>query len=320
MRRAGGPRSSACLEAETLAAWSEGTLPASETVAIERHVADCARCQALVAVFAKTEHVTAAAPPQRAWSLRWFLPLAAGTAAVATLIWIGRPDTPATPASQSARVEAPAPAVLPAASASAPPAPAAPAPEMVRPKPDTTIARNTTTAKKDTAAAKDSPLRQTAVTVPSAAPVEAQTLPPPPPAAPPPPPPPPPVTGDRSVQVQAAPPPARRPGPRRRGGRCGRPRRWRRWRRGRREDRSAAASARSTAPGDALAHLLGWACGTIEKQRLELAAGRDRSAGLHHGRCGARQRRVLAGRPRRHGAAQQKRRHDLYARDLAGAR
>jgi hypothetical protein len=78
--------SSECVDTETLAAWSEGTLRMRRRAAIEAHAANCARCQALLAAMA----VTAPAPAQRAWwqatTLKWFVPLAAAT--VAVVLWI----------------------------------------------------------------------------------------------------------------------------------------------------------------------------------------------------------------------------------------
>src|SRR5919108_4524353 len=47
-----------CLDADTLAAWFEGTLSADDRRATEAHVADCARCQMLMAAMART------APPE----------------------------------------------------------------------------------------------------------------------------------------------------------------------------------------------------------------------------------------------------------------
>src|SRR6185312_7860606 len=46
------PATSDCVDAETFAAWADGTLPPQQTSAIEMHLADCARCQALMAAFA----------------------------------------------------------------------------------------------------------------------------------------------------------------------------------------------------------------------------------------------------------------------------
>ena len=77
-----------CLDAETLAAWADRTLTASERAVAETHAADCDRCLALLAAMAKT------APPAQvdaehtrgSWfSVRWMAPLAA--ASIAIVVW-----------------------------------------------------------------------------------------------------------------------------------------------------------------------------------------------------------------------------------------
>jgi len=95
------PGSPACLDAETLAAWVDGTLSDRELAQVEAHVADCARCQAIAAGVADMALDVArdrAAAPARAghptarggWPLRWLAPIAA--AAAVALIWIALPD------------------------------------------------------------------------------------------------------------------------------------------------------------------------------------------------------------------------------------
>lgn len=88
-----------CLDAETLAAWVDGGLPAVERAAAEAHAADCARCQALLAAMIRTEPESAAVESwwRKAPPLRWLAPLTA--AAAAALLWVvvdrpapGRPD------------------------------------------------------------------------------------------------------------------------------------------------------------------------------------------------------------------------------------
>ena len=107
-----------CLDAETIAAWMDGSLSERERAAAEAHAADCDRCLAVLAAVAKT-----VPPPQKAarpsWlSVRWLVPIA--TAAVAVVAWIAvqdqretvRPiDMIAPPA--SAPAQAPAPAAAP---------------------------------------------------------------------------------------------------------------------------------------------------------------------------------------------------------------
>ena len=75
----------ACLDAETVAAWADGSLTEPARAAVELHTADCERCLAMVAAFAKT-----APPPvevQRStwFSLRWLVPVT--TAIVVVGVW-----------------------------------------------------------------------------------------------------------------------------------------------------------------------------------------------------------------------------------------
>ena len=48
-----GGATDACLDAETLAAWVDGGLSGATLEVAEGHVADCARCQAMVATLAR---------------------------------------------------------------------------------------------------------------------------------------------------------------------------------------------------------------------------------------------------------------------------
>jgi photosynthesis system II assembly factor YCF48-like protein len=81
-----------CIDTETLAAWSDGSLSARERAAAESHAASCGRCQALLAAMARTTP----APSSRTWwrpsVFGWLAPLAA--AAVALVVWINVPGTP----------------------------------------------------------------------------------------------------------------------------------------------------------------------------------------------------------------------------------
>jgi hypothetical protein len=92
-RRSGSaPAASACIDGETLAAWSERTLPAGRASLVEAHLADCADCQMMFAAFARTGSVAAAPVPLwTRWRLRWLVPLA--TAATAVAIWIAVPGS-----------------------------------------------------------------------------------------------------------------------------------------------------------------------------------------------------------------------------------
>ena len=83
LRAAGTPPAGACLDAETLGAWSDGGLDPAAMAAAEAHVATCARCQAMAATLARSTPVIAAAPEASGVAIwKWWLaPLAAGVAA-----------------------------------------------------------------------------------------------------------------------------------------------------------------------------------------------------------------------------------------------
>ena len=125
-----------CLDAETLAAWADGSLTGREREAAELHTADCERCLAMVAAFAKTAPPPVE-PATRSWfSWRWLVPVA--TAVVVMGVWVlvenpreetrsvavGAPPSPAIDAVAPA-----SPASAPAASTPAAPAPSRPAPQ-----------------------------------------------------------------------------------------------------------------------------------------------------------------------------------------------
>jgi len=102
------------VEPEALAAWSEGALPSNEARQVEAHLADCATCQEMLAVFARTDPppavpsgvgsvlsgfrsavsafltavASAKAVNRTRW--RWAVPLAA--AATVAAIWVAIPE------------------------------------------------------------------------------------------------------------------------------------------------------------------------------------------------------------------------------------
>jgi hypothetical protein len=100
-----------CLEAETLAAWVDGSLSASEAAAAEAHAASCARCQTMLASLVRTMPAAAVAPPwwRRRWAMAGLVPLTAG--AIALAIWVRTP-APARPSVAPAQ-EAASPSVSP---------------------------------------------------------------------------------------------------------------------------------------------------------------------------------------------------------------
>ena len=85
----------ACVDAETLAAWADGGLPKAEAAAVELHLAECERCTAMVATFARTTpDAPAAESLWTRWHLRWLVPLATAATVAALWVLVPRPDSP----------------------------------------------------------------------------------------------------------------------------------------------------------------------------------------------------------------------------------
>jgi hypothetical protein len=89
---AGADRAEGCLDAETVAAWAEGSLDAAERTALEAHASTCGRCQALLAAMVRIEPV---APAVRPWwrspAFGWLAPLTVAAAALAIWVRLDRP-------------------------------------------------------------------------------------------------------------------------------------------------------------------------------------------------------------------------------------
>ena len=105
--RQGGVTDS-CLDAETVAAWTDGGLSGAALEMAQSHVADCARCQSLVGAMAQTS--AAVSPPEteratRRW-LGWLVPLTAAAAAIA--LWVAVPREATAPLPPAAEVQKPA--------------------------------------------------------------------------------------------------------------------------------------------------------------------------------------------------------------------
>ena len=85
----------ACIDAETLAAWAEGGLPASDAAAVEMHLADCERCTAMLATFVRTApEAPAIESLWQRWHLRWLVPVATAATVAALWVLVPRPETP----------------------------------------------------------------------------------------------------------------------------------------------------------------------------------------------------------------------------------
>jgi hypothetical protein len=99
LRAAGALPGDDCLDAETLAAWTDGGLDANGIAAAEAHVSNCARCQSLAATFASGTLSTSSTQgtldtqgasgtfPLWKW---WLAPIAAGVTAVT--LWMVIPE------------------------------------------------------------------------------------------------------------------------------------------------------------------------------------------------------------------------------------
>lgn len=86
----------ACIDAETLAAWADGGLRQTEAATVEMHLANCERCTAMLATFARTTPETAAAESLWSrWHLRWLVPIA--TAATVAALWVLIPQPGSAP-------------------------------------------------------------------------------------------------------------------------------------------------------------------------------------------------------------------------------
>ena len=85
----------ACVDAETLAAWVDEGLPKAEAAAVEMHLAECERCTAMVATFARTiPDAPVAEPLWTRWHLRWLVPLATAATVAAVWVLVPRTDSP----------------------------------------------------------------------------------------------------------------------------------------------------------------------------------------------------------------------------------
>ena len=139
----GGAASTPCVDGETLAAWTDGMLRASEAARVEQHVADCGRCQAMLGAFVRVSPVLP--PKESLWQrlrLGWVLPLASAAAAVALWVVIpgrGPSDAPeSTVTLADARRDTSSPAVT-APQASTMPSPAAPAETAAPPQSNSVV-------------------------------------------------------------------------------------------------------------------------------------------------------------------------------------
>jgi hypothetical protein len=165
-----------CVDAETLAAWADGNLPADQAAEVEAHLAGCARCQAVLGAFATTDESAAAAAPASVIPfrpkspIRWLLPLAASIAATLVLYTAVRNRTPTSPPKlqeRQAKAEAPPPAW--------PPLTMEDVVTRSTPVPPPALAKKPVGAATKERAVSSNALRPAAAPAPAAAPVAAPT-------------------------------------------------------------------------------------------------------------------------------------------------
>jgi hypothetical protein len=103
------PTTDACLDADTAGAWIAGRLSGAPLDEAREHVADCARCQTLMATLARLETEPAAAgandAPARWW--RWLVPIGVVAAMLAVVLLVpretSRPTSPVVQEQAAAR-------------------------------------------------------------------------------------------------------------------------------------------------------------------------------------------------------------------------
>ena len=127
LRRGRRVKSNIHVDAELLAAWSEGSLPKDQAAQVETHLADCSSCQEMLAVFARTEPAPVVPVPRVSgfsltrWQWRWAIPIAAAATVVA--IWVAIPEDERTaqlnPTAAPSLSERAGPAPTPASDAAA---------------------------------------------------------------------------------------------------------------------------------------------------------------------------------------------------------
>jgi hypothetical protein len=87
---AGAEETAACIDAETLAAWTDEGLTPAQSLLVEEHLSTCARCTAMLATLVRTApDVPATESFWSRWRLAWLVPIA--TAATAVAVWVATP-------------------------------------------------------------------------------------------------------------------------------------------------------------------------------------------------------------------------------------
>ena len=95
LRRHATDPTAACVDVETAAALVDGTLSARARSSAEAHIADCARCQAVLAALVRSTPPPDTRPWWRRPAVAWLVPAAVAVGAVA--VWINGPDSGSAP-------------------------------------------------------------------------------------------------------------------------------------------------------------------------------------------------------------------------------
>ena len=180
LRRTSGARDDArpqgaCLDAETLAAWVDGSLTAHDRAAAETHAADCDRCLAVLAAIAKTNPPPSAIERPSWLSIRWLVPLTTAALAITALLVIQGPwsdapvPAPATPAVDA--VKPAEPVVQPERSAKAGSSADALLDRGAPPPPESRSREQVQSRRKDESSAKNSAVAPSAAAAPAPAPL-----------------------------------------------------------------------------------------------------------------------------------------------------
>jgi hypothetical protein len=104
-----------CIDAELMAAWADGGLPADDAERVELHLSNCERCQEVLAAFMRSQPAAAAVLPF--WArpvVRWSTAGLAAAAAVMLMVWTGQPPATGPETTMASRQSVPAPPPPPA--------------------------------------------------------------------------------------------------------------------------------------------------------------------------------------------------------------
>jgi hypothetical protein len=152
-RRGASKTETACIDAETLAAWADGGLPQADAAVVETHLADCDRCTAMLATFVRTApEAPVVESLWKRWHLRWLVPAATAATVAALYVLVPRPASQITmqrpaPGTESQAFSSGAPAAP-----ATPPSPLADAREQAPPAAATPAQPSDTLAKREESA------------------------------------------------------------------------------------------------------------------------------------------------------------------------